>query len=51
MTRLAILIASLIFVGGAIYYFFFYLKSKSITVPSAAVIENPVLNTPAIKLP
>ena len=48
----AIIIASLIFVGGAIYYFFFYLKSKVVnpSFPNTAT-DNPVLSTPPVVLP
>jgi hypothetical protein len=48
----AIIIASLIFVGGAIYYFFFYLKSKvaSVATPNA-VTDNPVLSSLPVVLP
>lgn len=48
----AIIIASLIFVGGAIYYFFFYLKSKVVSVSTSnVVIENPVLSSSSFVLP
>jgi len=48
----AIIIASLIFVGGAIYYFFFYLKNKvsNVTSPNS-VTDNPVLSSPPVILP
>lgn len=48
----AIIIASLIFVGGAIYYFFFYLKNKvaSVATPNA-VTDNPVLSSSTFVLP
>ncbi|MEN9446583.1 MAG: hypothetical protein RL728_1095 [Bacteroidota bacterium] len=48
----AIIIASLIFVGGAIYYFYFYLKSKVTNTSSPITItDNPVLSTPPVVLP